>query len=115
MVFITISQKRIIRRYVIKETVGALREIHIININRSETMPVAIIVPFVSPPGSSNNACVFRALLIIERHTQLGACSNLTLKIAAQEREFEFREIQRHIKRIFHVAIMKESLKIAGN
>ncbi len=70
MVFVAVTQQWIVGGYLVDEIIGALGQIHIVDVNEIEAIAfcVAAVVPLVFPSGSGNDAGVFRAFLIVERY-----------------------------------------------
>ena len=116
VVFVAISQQRIVGGYLVDEIIRAFRQIDIIDIYGGEYIAVLVFVvgPFIRPSGIGDNARVFRAFLISHRHIKLRSGVYSPFESFGEERGFELGEGHAKIKGIFHVAVVDKSVEISA-
>ncbi len=119
VVLVAVAQQRIVGGYLVEEADGGARQAHHVHVYEVEGVAqleiLHALLPFVFPSGAEDQAGVLGALLIVERHGELGGCPHLLLEAAAQQRKLELGEGDAHLGGNLGVAVVDESVEVAAD
>ena len=83
MIFIAVSQQRVVGSYIVDEVACTLRQIDIIYVDgapRMASLPVTL-APLVAESGGGDDTGILRTLLVIHSHVYLRRGLDTTLEV----------------------------------